>query len=72
MPEQLLTATDVAQRLAISPVHFRRLRADMIAKGLGVVRIPSAQDGKRALVRYTASSLERLMDRAEETEALLC
>jgi len=72
MPEQLLTAADVAKRLAISPSHFGRLRADMIVAGLRVVKIPSRQEGGSPLVRYTASSLERLMDRAAEKEALLC
>lgn len=70
--DHLLTAVEVARRLGISYMQFRRLRSRLIASGLRVVRIPSSIDGKRPTVRYQASSLDRLIRVAAEREAAIC
>lgn len=70
--DHLLTAADVARRLGISYMQFRRLRPKLVASGLRIVRLPSSIDGKRPTIRYQASSLDRLIRVAAEREAAIC
>jgi predicted DNA-binding transcriptional regulator AlpA len=54
MSEQLLTPTDVKNKLRISRSKFYRLRAKLIANGVKTVRI----DGS---VKYLESSIDDLI-----------
>ena len=70
--EELLTAGETARRLGVSRQTFWRLRGRLRARGLRVVMIPSTRPGGRPAVRYQASSLHRLIDRAAQREAAIC
>lgn len=78
--QELLTASDVCDRLNISKSTFygdkkrgrAGLRGRLIAKGLKTVKLPTTFMGRNTTVRYTASSLEKLIQAAAEREASLC
>ena len=64
MPERLLYAYQVADRLGISARQFCRLRFRLRAKGLQAVRVGEA-------TKYRESSLDGLIARAAEAEGVL-
>jgi len=78
--KQLISGSEVCRRLGISKSRFwgdrKRgyvsLRSQLRAKGLKVVKIPSCIPGKPPTVRYSVSSLEKLINTAESQESLLC
>ena len=61
MGEQLLTPTDVAKKLRISRSKFYAIRARLMAAGMRKVVI----DG---CTKFTESSIDRLINKAAETE----
>jgi len=77
---ELLTASEVCRRLNISKSTFygdkKRgrpgLRSRLIAKGLKTVKLPTTFMGRHTTVRYTASSIEKLIQAAAQREAMLC
>ncbi len=66
--EQLLTHTICAEQLGLSYQQLRLALPHLIAAGLCRIEIPSSVPGGRPMKRYTASSLDRLIRRAERTE----
>jgi predicted DNA-binding transcriptional regulator AlpA len=65
MSEQLLTQTDVTQRLHISKTTFYRMRYRLAAHGLQHVILGG-------MIRYRQSSLDRLIaDAAEKRKPLV-
>ncbi len=76
---RLLTAAEVMRRLGLSKTKFYGLpsmgrpglRARLIAKGLKVVRVPSVM-GNRVAIRYTAESVDKLIQMAALDGSLLC
>lgn len=65
MSEQLLTPTDVMNKLRISRTKFYRIRAKLLSSGMRMVRI----DGS---VKYVESSIDKMICKAAETEGVLC
>jgi predicted transcriptional regulator of viral defense system len=77
--ERLLTREDVAEVLGVSRCTIWRLMPRLRAAGLRAVAIPAAsrkrqRDAKEQapMVRFTASSLARLIQRAANGETELC
>lgn len=65
MAEQLLTPTNVKDKLKISRSKFYRIKPRLIAAGMKTVSI----DGS---VKYLESSIDAMIRRAAETEVPLC
>jgi len=65
MAEQLLTPTDVKNKLRISRSKFYRLRARLIANGMQTVKV----DGS---VKYLESSIDELILRCASEGRALC
>jgi|WetSurMetagenome_2_1015567.scaffolds.fasta_scaffold09200_4 hypothetical protein len=66
--EELLTVYETARRLGVSRQTLWRMLDRLKAGGLKTVVIPSTRSGGRPMVRYLASSLDRLIIRAIERE----
>ena len=65
MAEQLLTPTDVKDKLKISRSKFYRLRARLIANGMQTVKV----DGS---VKYLESSIDEMILRCASEGRPLC
>lgn len=65
MPEQLLTPTNVKDKLKISRSKFYRIRGRLIANGMQTVKI----DGS---VKYLESSIDELIQRCAREGRPLC
>jgi hypothetical protein len=65
----LLTAQQAQARLNLSHATFYRLLPRLRAKGLRIVKFPSP---RRPMVRFTAKSIDALIDKAAKVDGFLC
>jgi predicted DNA-binding transcriptional regulator AlpA len=65
MSEQLLTPTDVKNKLRISRSKFYRLRAKLIANGMKTVKVEGS-------VKYLESSIDEMILRCASEGRNLC
>jgi predicted ArsR family transcriptional regulator len=66
--EELLTLQQTARRLGVSRQTLWRMLDRLKAGGLKTVVIPSSRPSGRPMIRYRASSLDRLIVHAVERE----
>jgi len=68
---KLLTALQARERLGMSNGEFYRLLPRLIASGMRKVILPSRAKGQ-VYVKFETASIDRMIQRAAETETPLC